>query len=1359
MATLVLAAAGNAILPGIGGAIGAAIGSMIDQAALSAMNGSAKLPDNIGARLSDTSVQASTYGKTIPVAYGRNRLAGNIIWSQPIKETVTRTTTDSSGGGKGGGGSASQTTVTYSYSVTMAIAICEGPISEVVRAWADSKALDAALTSANYTVYLGDDTQMPDATMESFLGTGNSPAYRGIAYVVITDFPLADYGNRIPNFTFEITRPVRPTPALEDKITSIHMIPGTGEFVYSTDITVKTGGQRLPDGSFANGGTSVDVNMHNFDNQADVLESLDQLKQTLPNLQWVGLIVSWFATSKHAGICQIKPKVEYRSSGTNTTPYDWSVAGLNRDTADLVLSNNNVLNYGGTPSDKSVVNLAVELKSRGYNVILYPFIPVDTNAQVGPPQEDNKPWRGRITPTSSGDVDYFFDSGSNAWNYDHFVNYYATLSVGGVALKDHIDAFVIGSELRGLTQYASSTGVFPAVTKLVALAVSVKTAVGSGVKVTYGADWSEYHNINGWYNLDPLWASTSIDMVGIDAYFPITPDLDQSNITYDVIQQYWEAGEGWDYFYDDSVNRDSFLVNNPITTTNTQTTVTLDLSGFVNHHLTIGQTFTLAGLTGPVGGISAANLNGVRTVLGVTDTTHVTFTAGAAATSSTTGGGSAGTIDKPKYYSGATYAWKNHQNWWNSTHTNPDASGTSWTAKMKPLWFTEFGFPSVDGCSNEPNVFVDPTSAETGYPRASRQRIDFGAQRIAIEATVDYLAARNALSGLSNLVPEAFLWTWDARPFPFWPDLINVWADGGLWETGHWVEGKLGISQLGQIVSLILQKVGLSTTDFDTSRLTDTVDGFYITSQISARQAIEQLQYAYFFDMVESDGLLKFVKRGQASVATITEANLIPLNGSSQGGSTGSNGASQIRETLSITRTQELDLPQEVSVVYTNRSNDYQAGTQISQRQVGNASNVITMSLPLVITDQLAKIIADQTLYTAWLGRNAFQFVLNPTYINLEPTDVITLIVNGVSHNIRVTDMKIGRFGIMTCNGVSEDISSYDFYTPPGTGVTTTTGSSTTSATTLTLLDMPPLPTDTDNQAIFRAAISPEGSGWSGSVIYRSDDGGVAGGNTYVALGSDNSPSTVGTCLTALGTGSPGIWDNLNTVEIFLQSGTLSSSTQAGVLNGANAAMIGDELIQFLTATIVGGNPQHYLLSGLLRGRCGTEWAVGGHAYGDQFIFIDTSLFRSPYAPNLIGQNRFYKGVTIGSTLGATVEQTFLYTGKTLKPFSPVDIAGTRSAPSTNDWTVNWTRRTRFGGEWLDGVDVPLNEATEAYQIDIMNGVTVVRTIAATSPTCVYTAAQQTTDFGSVQSSITVKIYQISAVVGRGYPGNKTLTG
>jgi hypothetical protein len=212
----VLSVAGAAVGFWLGGPAGAAWGF-----SLGGMAGSALFPTDLGTisgpRLNDLSVQTSTVGAPIPIVYGTYAIAGNLIWSSGIIETVSR----KKQGGKGG---PTQTVKTYTYKVNCAVGVCEGEIGGISRIWADAKliydarpqlpdetsteysarvAANAALL-ANTEIYLGTDAQLADTTIESFEGLGNVSAFRDLAYVVFSEFQLADYGNRVPNFRFEV---------------------------------------------------------------------------------------------------------------------------------------------------------------------------------------------------------------------------------------------------------------------------------------------------------------------------------------------------------------------------------------------------------------------------------------------------------------------------------------------------------------------------------------------------------------------------------------------------------------------------------------------------------------------------------------------------------------------------------------------------------------------------------------------------------------------------------------------------------------------------------------------------------------------------------------------------------------------------------------------------------------------------------------------------------------------------------------------------------------------------------------------------------------------------------------------------
>lgn len=203
MASIVLSAAGNAVLPGIGGAllgtVGKFAGGIVDQ-----QLGLASSRKFVGPRLDNLKMQDSRYGSGIPLLFGRSRVAGQVIWSSDLIETSHE---DSIGGGKGGGGSASS--LRYSYSVSVAIAIAHGMVSQLAAVWADGKQIyDGVIwktgLASSISFYAGDDTQQPDAVLQASLGIDNVPAYRGIAYLVFEQMQLADFGNRLPNLTFEV---------------------------------------------------------------------------------------------------------------------------------------------------------------------------------------------------------------------------------------------------------------------------------------------------------------------------------------------------------------------------------------------------------------------------------------------------------------------------------------------------------------------------------------------------------------------------------------------------------------------------------------------------------------------------------------------------------------------------------------------------------------------------------------------------------------------------------------------------------------------------------------------------------------------------------------------------------------------------------------------------------------------------------------------------------------------------------------------------------------------------------------------------------------------------------------------------
>jgi hypothetical protein len=294
---------------------------------------------------------------------------------------------------------------------------------------------------------------------------------------------------------------------------------------------------------------------------------------------------------------------------------------------------------------------------------------------------------------------------------------------------------------------------------------------------------------------------------------------------------------------------------------------------------------------------------------------------------------------------------------------------------------------------------------------------------------------------------------------------------------------------------------------------------------------------------------------------------------------------------------------------------------------------------------------------------------------------------------------------------------------------------------------------DADNDPGFYAAACATNTaeiGWPGCQVYVSVDSGT----TYsVAFNVPPPESVLGVTTDALADFAGGnIPDEISSVNVELTHGSLSSTTFSGLLSGANAAVIGDEILFFRDATLeVDGS---YTLRGFLRGRRGSEYAMPLHAAGERFVLVDMArMVRVAQSTADIGIPKLYKPVSAGRTLALTASQTFTNEGTGLKPYAPVHLGGGRDA--SGNLTINWVRRNRISAEWRDSVDVPNSETSESYVVEIYDDdeyTSVLRTITGlSSPTTSYSAANQTTDFGSPQSTIYFKVYQLSAVIGRGH--------
>ncbi len=397
--------------------------------------------------------------------------------------------------------------------------------------------------------------------------------------------------------------------------------------------------------------------------------SLKQLKEILPQTTTIGLVTSWFINGTNIDNTTILPG---RDTGYSQNIEYWSVGNFNDISAYKISKNTNgQTNYGGTPSDNSLIEYIKIASISGMKVMFYPMLLVDDSL---------KSWRGHISG-SPDKIHSFFDN-----QYRPFILHYANLVKG----NDGIGSFIIGSEFKGLTKLRANDGTYPFVEKLIDLSGEVKKILGKDVIITYAADWSEYHTSDGVNRpLDKLWASQSIDVVGIDAYFPLT-DTDKKHVSVADIKRGWLSGEGFEYYYDSKENKHS-----------------LNNEGWNQ--------------------------------------------------------------------------WKNLKYWWENYHWVGDKM-TNWLPEMKPIWFTEFGAPSISMAGNQPNIFYNPEMRDGGIPKNSDGAVDNAIQRKIIRGTLEFFEN-------SSFVDKIFLWNWDARGLG-WHQL-DYYRDGYLQKYGHWLDKKI----------------------------------------------------------------------------------------------------------------------------------------------------------------------------------------------------------------------------------------------------------------------------------------------------------------------------------------------------------------------------------------------------------------------------------------------------------------------------------------------------------------------------------------------------------------------------------------
>ncbi|ARK56314.1 hypothetical protein BOC36_24915 [Burkholderia pseudomallei] len=599
---------------------------------------------------------------------------------------------------------------------------------------------------------------------------------------------------------------------------------------------------------------------------------------------------------------------------------------------------------------------------------------------------------------------------------------------------------------------------------------------------------------------------------------------------------------------------------------------------------------------------------------------------------------------------------------------------------------------------------------------------------------------------------------------PFFPDTfvaVNpnffVFSAVGYTDTiklGYmWVSQGQTFTTLDEIVADLCNRAGMSSGEYDVSQLTDTVTGFGITNHSTTRNNLTPLMGTYFFDACDTDGLIKFVKRGAQPAATFAWADL---------GASPSIGDTANTNPINETIAQEVDMPRSLSLTYPELNSDYNTNTQRWSRELTNSNKDTVMQVPIVLAGSDALMRAQVLGWEAWIGRKVFSFSTGLKYLQYEPGDVMTLQGDGESYAVRITRCQYDGQGSLLWSAALEEP---DIYPSPSYNVQAGAAAGFASQqidysgpTLLVVMDIPPLQNTDTSQGLYLGACG-AASNWPGCAVDVARPGGAFG--QIMNLGN---AATMGYAQTALanfrGGNQP---DELSAVTVILWSGTLASCSYANFLAGTQAAYLGGELFFFRNATQIAANT--YVVSGFLRGRGGTEYAMATHSAGDTFVLLDATRIASmPLQLTDIGTQLSFETFLLNMFGGTpSAVQNLTPTNARVKPLSPaLFTAGHGSAASTSDISLSWIRRARVNAQWLDGTDVALDESSESYQLQVLNGTNVVRTVVVTGPftapnvpAYTYTASQISADGFSAGNTIGFSVAQNSD---QGVLGHATTT-
>lgn len=548
---------------------------------------------------------------------------------------------------------------------------------------------------------------------------------------------------------------------------------------------------------------------------------------------------------------------------------------------------------------------------------------------------------------------------------------------------------------------------------------------------------------------------------------------------------------------------------------------------------------------------------------------------------------------------------------------------------------------------------------------------------------------------------------------------------------------------VGSACEIIFRRAGIPENCFNADSMKGTpLRGYGIARVVSASQALAPLTFAYNFDIVDQAGDLRCQPRDANAVAIIPTE----LLGAHQYGA-------ERPDPIQWERQPITQIPREATVTFADPDRDWQPNAASARRTTGTADSNITFELPLTLTVDQARALADRALWESWIGQQVGKCQSTDQLIEMQPGRVYLFETPAGLEPLRVYSKNRGKNGVIEFELRRERAEIYQSTATGATGAVPPQDVQIPGQSELITLDVPILRDVDDDPGFYFGVVGSE-TGWRGAQIYRALDASqdfsvISSLGVEMTVGDVHDTVPDGPTELTLGASDP--FDDVTIIEVTLrhESMTLESVDDTAIAGGANICFIGNpddttqgEILQFGIATLQSGDT--YALSHLRRGLRGTEFATSLHGPNEIFALFDLNTTRrKEFGVVDLNQERAYKAVSLLLDPLDVAFIVFANTGVGLRPFSPIDLVVT--GDTGDDLVLSWVRRSRLQSG-------ALGEQSELYTVRIMDppGVNIAREVQVTEPTFTYTMAMQTADFGGAVSDLNWRVAQVSATYGNG---------